>query len=235
MAENSKVPGGKNAPPLPNSHEARTRRTREAILAAAAGEFVAHGLEGANMEAIATAAGVNKALVYRHFGRKEVLFRNVLELAYRTMRGAEEALAMPADPLDALDRLCAFTFDYYAANPDFLTLVGIENLHRGENIREADRDSVHAGNISRMVATIIERGVGGGLFYDDIDPVELWLSISGLCWATVSTVHTIEFTFGRRVLDEPERGRRLAHIQLMIRRFVLRADVSPTCREAPRP
>lgn len=206
------------------SHAARTRRTRQAILDAAAGEFVAHGLEGANIEAIASAAGVNKALVYRHFSRKEVLFRHVLEEAYRAMRRAEEALAMPDDPLEALDALVAFTFDYYRTHPGFLTLVGIENLHGGENIRDSDPQSVYAGNISRMVAGILERGVAAGLFRAGLDPVELWLSISNLCWATVSTVHTVRFTFGRDVLAEPERGRRLAHIQEMARRYALRPD-----------
>lgn len=206
------------------SHAVRTSRTRNAILVAAAGEFIAHGLEGANMEAIAQAAQVNKALVYRHFSRKEVLFRYVLEDAYRAMRHAEEALDLPADPVAALDRLTAFTFDYYRENPGFLTLVGIENLHGGENIRDSDPEAVHAGNISRMVAGILERGVATGLFRTGLDPVELWLSISNLCWATVATVHTIRFTFGRDVLAEPARSRRLAHIQEMIRRHVVRPN-----------
>lgn len=208
----------------PGSHAARTSRTRKAILAAAAGEFVAHGLEGANIEAIAHAAGVNKALIYRHFSRKEVLFRHVLEDAYRAMRDAEEALAMPADPIAALNRLTEFTFDYYRNNQGFLTLVGIENLHGGENIRESDRETVHAGNISRMVASILERGVSAGLFRTGLDPVELWLSISNLCWATVSTVHTVRFTFDRDVLAEPARSARLAHIQEMIRRYALKPN-----------
>lgn len=203
------------------THAARSMRTRQAILAAASGEFAAHGLEGANMEAIAHAAGVNKALIYRHFSRKELLFRHVLEDAYRAMRDAEQALDMPADPVAALDRLTAFTFDYYSENQSFLTLVGIENLHGGENIRGSDRDIVHAGNISRMVAGILEKGVAAGLFRQGLDPVELWLSISNLCWATVATVHTIRFTFERDVLSEPARSARLAHIQEMVRRYAL--------------
>ncbi len=209
---------------LSGTNAARSTRTRQAILTAAAGEFVAHGLEGANMEAIAQAAGVNKALVYRHFSRKEVLFRHVLEEAYRAMRQAEEALDMPADPVAALDRLTQFTFDYYCDNPAFLTLVGIENLHGGDNIRDSDPETVHAGQIARMVAGILERGAAAGIFREGLDPVELWLSISGLCWATVSTVHTIRFTFGRAVLAEPERSIRLAHIQDMVRRYALRPD-----------
>ena len=75
-----------------------------------------------------------------------------------------------------------------------------------------------------MVAGILERGVKAGLFRQGLDPVELWLSISGLCWATVSTVHTIRFNFGRDLLDRQERAARLSHIQEMIRRYALRPD-----------
>lgn len=202
------------------SHAVRSERTRQAILTAAAGEFIAHGLEGANMEAIASAAGVNKALVYRHFSRKETLFRQVLEEAYRAMRRAEQALDLPQDPIAALDRVTAFTFEYYQDNPGFLTLVGIENLHGGANIRDSTTDAVNAGTITRMMAAILDRGRAAGVFRDGLDPVELWLSISGLCWATIATVHTISFTFGRNVLEEPERSRRLQHIQEMLRRYV---------------
>jgi AcrR family transcriptional regulator len=207
--------------PRANSHSSRSERTRKAILAAAADAFVAHGLEGANIEAIAAAAGVNKALVYRHFVRKETLFRHVLEEAYRAMRNAEEALELPDDPMAALDRIVAFTFEYYRLNPGFLTLVGIENLHRGENIRESDAEAVRAGNISSMMARLLERGAAMGVFRSGLDPVALWLSLSNLCWATVSTVHTVRFTFGRDMLEEPHRSQRLAHIQEMVRRYAI--------------
>jgi AcrR family transcriptional regulator len=204
------------------SHAVRSERTRQAILTAAAGEFIAHGLEGANMEAIASAAGVNKALVYRHFSRKETLFRHVLEAAYRAMRQAEQALDLPQDPVAALDRVTAFTFDYYQNNPGFLTLVGIENLHGGMNLRDSTAEAVDAGTITRMMAAILDRGRAAGVFRDGLDPVEVWLSISGLCWATIATVHTIRFTFARDVLAEPERSQRLQHIQEMLRRYVVK-------------
>ena len=126
----------------PNLHRLRSEATRARILDAAHIQFVANGLEGTRMEAIAAEAGVNKSLVYRHFGNREQLYRDVLRRAYQKMRDAEAALQLPDDPLLALDRLVSFTLQYYLENPDFLILVGIENLKQGEHLRQIDREGL---------------------------------------------------------------------------------------------
>src|ERR1035441_474179 len=48
--------------------------SRSAILQAALGEFAQEGIAGARMDAIAAAAGVNKALLYYYFRDKEALY-----------------------------------------------------------------------------------------------------------------------------------------------------------------
>src|ERR687890_1576862 len=51
------------------------RRSRERdIVAATRALFDARGLQDAPIEEIARAVGINKALIYRHFASKEVLF-----------------------------------------------------------------------------------------------------------------------------------------------------------------
>jgi AcrR family transcriptional regulator len=47
---------------------------REAILEAAVQEFVEHGYDGVRMEHVARRAGCNKALVYRYFGDRDLLW-----------------------------------------------------------------------------------------------------------------------------------------------------------------
>lgn len=54
--------------------------TRAAILAAARGLFAAHGFAGTSVRAVATAAGVDAALVHHYFGTKDDLFLAALEL-----------------------------------------------------------------------------------------------------------------------------------------------------------
>ena len=53
-------------------------RTRERILRAARREFVAKGIAGARVDAIARAAAVNKRMLYHYFGDKDALYRAVL-------------------------------------------------------------------------------------------------------------------------------------------------------------
>ena len=52
--------------------------TKARILRAATAEFAAHGLAGARVDRIATAAGVNKERIYAHIGDKVVLFSAVV-------------------------------------------------------------------------------------------------------------------------------------------------------------
>ncbi len=58
--------------------------SRERLFAAAAREFAARGFAGASVDRIATAARLNKAMIYYHFGSKANLYREIL----RDMFGA---------------------------------------------------------------------------------------------------------------------------------------------------
>jgi AcrR family transcriptional regulator len=53
--------------------------TRRRILDASAEHFSLHGPEGARVDAIAAAAGVNKRMLYHYFGDKEGLFQAALD------------------------------------------------------------------------------------------------------------------------------------------------------------
>jgi AcrR family transcriptional regulator len=57
-----------------------TTETRQRIAAAAAAQFAELGYEGATFRRIATAAGVDPALVVHFYGSKESLFREVMTL-----------------------------------------------------------------------------------------------------------------------------------------------------------
>lgn len=206
--------------PAANLNGLRTKRTRDKILTAARREFVARGLEGTTMESIARIAKVNKALVYRHFTSKSLLFQEVLAHSYREMRAREAELGFSEDPVIALDQLSAFTLEYYVSNPEFLILVGIENLHKGEHIRRIPLEDLGVGSLLRIMNTVYDRGVAEGKFRPGVDPVELWLLLSSLCWFTVATSYTVDVTFGRNMLSPEELAARRDNIQEMLRRFL---------------
>jgi AcrR family transcriptional regulator len=91
--------------PRPGSRAEQRRRTEERILDAAAGFFAADGYERTTIRAVASAAGVDPALVMHYFGSKQELFRRVIEAApvpgfNRTPgQAAEQILASLADRL----------------------------------------------------------------------------------------------------------------------------------------
>lgn len=205
-----------------SAHQIRSDATRSRILAAARAQFVTNGLEGTRMEAIAAAAGLNKSLVYRHYGTREQLYREVLSAAYADVRDAEANLILPSDPLQALDQIVAFTFRYYIANPDFLVLVGIENLNGGEHLRAVDRSNLHVSSLMEILGRVIHDGTASGLFREDLDPIELYIAVASQAWFTVATRHTFGITFEVDVIAKDALDRRERLIQDNLRRIVLK-------------
>ncbi len=66
-------------PPAPRGSRRQPEASRNAILQAALAEFAQEGLAGARVDAIAEAAGVNKALLYYYFHDKETLYGAMLD------------------------------------------------------------------------------------------------------------------------------------------------------------
>ena len=91
--------------PPPNSRAEQRRRTEARILDAAAQIFLAAGYERTTIRAVASAAGVDAALVMHYFGSKQELFRQVIEtapvpgLSGAPGQAAEQILATLADRL----------------------------------------------------------------------------------------------------------------------------------------
>jgi len=63
------------------------QRTKAKIFAAAETEFASNGFPGARIDRIASRAGVNKRMIYHHFGDKQAIFESVL--AERRGMGAQ--------------------------------------------------------------------------------------------------------------------------------------------------
>src|ERR1700693_4630091 len=91
--------------------------TRTAILAAAGRVFAQSGLAGARTDAIAAAAGVNKALLYYYFKSKEALYEAVVEDHFREFnRQALEVLNAKGPARAVLLRYVSLHFDFISAS-----------------------------------------------------------------------------------------------------------------------
>ena len=221
----SSVPG---RPPRKRTAAAETRtndpeRTMADIVKVATSEFASKGLTGARIDAIAEQMQTSKRMIYYYFGSKEGLYLAVLEDAYRRIRSIEGRLDLESlAPEEALRRLVAFTFDYQVANPDFIRLVMTENIQRGEFLaRSTSMQQLNAPAIDAL-RTVCERGVAAGLFRRDIDPLDLHMSISALCFFTVSNRHTFSLIFKRDLGSTAVLTARRDSIVDMIVRYVRR-------------
>jgi TetR/AcrR family transcriptional regulator len=189
------------------------RASRELLLAAAREEFARRGLEGARVDEIARRAGVNKQLVYHHFGNKDDLYRQVLETVYTEIRQRERALDLTRlAPPEAMRRLIGFSFDYLAENRDFVALLTDENIHGGQHMAElANLKSLHSPLISAIGETL-RRGREAGAFRSGLDPQQIYISIAGLGFFYFSNIHTLSAIFGEE-LDRPAAiAARRAHV-----------------------
>jgi AcrR family transcriptional regulator len=200
------VPSGKPDPVAPSrkpdratpSRKPDKERTRQNILAVARQEFAEHGLSGARVDAIAARMHTTKRMIYYYFGSKEGLYLAVLEQVYGGIRGLEQTLDLDRlSPVEALRQMIEFTFDYHEANPDFVRLVGVENIHHGQHLARSETLRNLNSTVITALTTILERGRAAGQFHADIDPIDLHMMISAPCFYRVSNRHTFGTLFQR--------------------------------------
>ncbi|MDM0040674.1 TetR/AcrR family transcriptional regulator [Variovorax sp. J22G21] len=198
-------------------------RSQQAILAAARDEFAQHGLAGARVDRIAERAALNKRLIYYYFGSKDDLFMAVLESVYADIREAEKALhLLDLPPADAVRRLTEFTWNYYLAHPEFITLLNSANLHQARHLTKSSRVREMNSPLILTLGDILEKGRREGVFRGGIDPVQLYISIAGLAYFYLSNNHTLSAIFGRDLMTRKAHNERLSHMGDVILGYVLR-------------
>jgi len=190
------------------------------ILRVATAEFAEKGLSGARIDEIAAATRTSKRMIYYHYGSKEGLYLAVLESSYRRIREIEAQLHLEdLAPEDALRKLVGFTFDYQSDNEDFIRLVMNENMHRGEYLAQSQTiQDLNSPAIS-AVRSVYERGVQAKVFRRGIDPTDLHMSISALCFFNVANRHTFSLIFKKASDDTSAtvQSRRDSVIEMIVR------------------
>jgi TetR/AcrR family transcriptional regulator len=193
-------------------------RTQHAIIAAAEAEFANNGLAGARVDAIAEQSGVNKRMLYYYFGSKENLYVAVLERAYGAMREAERELNLvDLDPLQAIQKLVEFKFDYYLAHPHIIRLLAGENMQNAKFLKRSRRLRDMHNSLGNVLRTLLAAGQKKGLVKPGIDPLQLYISLAGLSYFFFSNVATLTTAFGRELTSPSELKARRAHaVEVML-------------------
>jgi AcrR family transcriptional regulator len=188
----------------PSSRQRDAAQTRAEILEVAAREFADVGYAGARVDQIAAHTRTTKRMIYYYFASKEELFIAVLERAYAAIRRAEQSIDVEhLDPVSAIRRLAELTFDHHQANPEFVRLVSIENIHRAEHLKRAKGLVRLNSPAIDLIGEILRRGRRSGAFERDIDAVDLHMMISAFCVFHVANRYTFGELFDRD-LASPE-------------------------------
>ena len=141
--------------------------TREAILAAAASEFAAHGFAGASVDSIAAQSGFNKAMIFYHFKGKQALYVEILRDVFRLMGARTGEIA--ASDREPGEKIAAFieALDDMAATRPYMPAMVMREMAEGAT--RLDLDTVR-GALARL------------------DGTRLVVDRSGRTWAVTSVV-----------------------------------------------
>lgn len=196
-----------------NKRERDPAAAKQALISAAVAEFATKGFAGARVDEIATAAGVNKQLVYHYFDSKQGLYLVALESVYAEIREKEKKLTLgELEPMEAMAQLVAFSFDYLAEHPEFIALLADENRNHGAHLRASQRlQKMHSPFIEMLEATL-ERGVAAGVFRADFDAINLYISIAGISYFFFSNNHTLSAIFGKALDSRGALLKRRRHV-----------------------
>jgi TetR/AcrR family transcriptional regulator len=159
----------------------RADTTRTRILEAALSEFSAHGLAGARTDQIATAAGVNKALLYYYFDSKENLYIAALEMAAGYVRDSTMAVFLrDATAGERILRTALNHFDRILSQGEFQRLMQQEMMRKNQGESGALPILVKRvfAPMHAMFQSLVREGIASGELID-VDPWQIPLVALG--------------------------------------------------------
>jgi AcrR family transcriptional regulator len=210
-------PTAASAPPRKRNPE----RTRKAILSAAMKEFSQAGFAGARIEKIVKAAKCNIRMLYHYFGDKKGLYLAVLEGAYEDLRAKEAELKIDFDkPLAGLLELLRFTFTHFEKNPRFDGLLRAENMIQGKFVAQSRKVTETAFPLRRTIEKLIDSGQAQGVFRDDLDPVQIYVTMAALARFHLSAGYSLSVTLDTDMSRPAWRATRLKHAEDLLAAYL---------------
>jgi TetR/AcrR family transcriptional regulator len=208
----------------------RPEQSRAAILQAAVREFAHEGIAGARTDAIARAAGVNKALLYYYFKDKEALYGAVLDQVFGGLIACVgEVLSRDLPPREKIIAYAGAHFDYVASHPLYPRIVQGEMMGAGRG---------RANHLERIVkkyfrplfgrvAEVLKRGQTDGEFRP-VDPMHFVPSMIAVIVFYFTSAPVMRLMSGKDPMS-PERvaARRAAVLDFISAALFQRPDRKP--------
>jgi len=188
-----------NAAPLatptapPRKRERNADSTKKDLLNAGEIEFAAKGFDGARLQSIARAVGVQQALIHHYFDDKEGLYRAVIERGMAAVTAGSwtllESMAQRGsrtqDPHGKVDVRALVTgfvdliVDFYAAHTTLLAILkhdAEKPAPTGHLPELRPLLATHFRPVIDAVVVVVEGLKGDGTFRADVDPRHLCVS-----------------------------------------------------------
>lgn len=202
-------------------------RTGKAILSAGRSEFSVAGYEGARVDRIAEKSNLSKGLIYHYFGSKSGLFLAILEDIYKELRERNAGLILEDfEPEEGICQLIDHTFKYFSNNPEFIVLVNSENIMKAEHLKKSVMMRDLFRPIVDKIQALLDRGARQGIFRENVDVTQLYISIVGLGYFFLANRHTLEVVFDTPLFEDVTLGNRQKHIEDVILSYLrpIKAD-----------
>jgi AcrR family transcriptional regulator len=137
--------------------------SREKILDAASQAFAEGGFAGARVDEIANRAGVNKAMLYYHFGDKRTLYTEVLARNFGRIETALAAVLLPkGTAAEDLKSLITAVVRAVSENPDHPRIVLREFASGAANLPPEILEQMLG--LATTVKNLLDNGVAAGEF-----------------------------------------------------------------------
>ena len=164
-------------PPRRRRQQERSAASRHRVVTAAAAEFAARGFAGANVDRIARAARVNKAMIYYHFKSKASLYREILRDMFEAVAGGvEQASEMPSRPDEKVRAFVEAIATEAEARPHFPPIWFREIAENGTHL---DPPTIaHIRRVITALGRIMREGAEAGRF-QPINPLLLHAGVVG--------------------------------------------------------
>jgi TetR/AcrR family transcriptional regulator len=193
----------------------RGTETRAAILRAAEDLFARAGVDGARTEAIASAAGVNKALLYYYFKSKEDIYLAVLESHRKAfLERALEILSQKRPAREVLLEFLAAHFDFISSHRHYPGLFQRSMMGGGPRVAKVMGERIRP--MASKMAALLRRGMREGEFRT-FDVGHTALSLVGLTVFYFNAAPIIQLVSGKDPFREENVQKRKREVLRFIR------------------
>jgi len=193
--------------------------SRTAILEAAEHNFAEYGLSGARTDAIAAAAGVNKALLYYYFPGKEALYYAVLDERMKGFRvSALQILTQEGPAAPILLEYVGAHFDFIGAHPHYPRLFQRLALAGGQWSKRLVGE--HLIPVAQALNALLRRGMRAGEFRA-FDSGHTAISLVALTVFYFSAAPVIRLVSGRDPFSAGSLRRRRTEVLKFVRHALL--------------